>query len=110
MAGGPPPRSGGSAGRGLPEPARPDRSELAELRAVLKAGARRPHGLEPMTSAHPVNPIYCWVILTSSTAASTRLAVDASAAEIRMRTVWPANALMFAEKVAHTPLSLSAAP
>src|SRR6185295_3849373 len=53
---------------------------------------------------------YCWVIFTSSTAASTRLAVDASAASMRMRTVWPAKALMLAEVVAHTAASVVAEP
>ena len=53
---------------------------------------------------------YCWVIRTSSTAASTRLAVEASAASMRMRTVWPAKALMLAEVVAQTASSSLAAP
>ena len=55
------------------------RAERARRIAVLRA---------------PVQRSYGEVILTSSTAASTRLAVAASAAWNRMRTVWPANWLM----------------
>src|SRR4051794_22020244 len=53
---------------------------------------------------------YCWVIFTSSTAASTRLAVLASAVSIRILTVWPAKALMFTDDVAQTASSLAVLP
>ncbi len=46
----------------------------------------------------------------SSTAASTRLAVEASVASIRSRTVWPAKALSEAVALDHAPLTFVAAP
>jgi hypothetical protein len=50
------------------------------------------------------------VILTSSTPASTRLAPDSSAAEISMRTNWPAYWLMLQVPTPQAPLRSVAAP
>ena len=68
-----------------------------EIRFFMKAPGRET-GPAPWKSgpAPRGNERYCCVIVTSSTPASTRLAVAASAASNRMRTVWPANALMLA--------------
>src|SRR5687768_463268 len=73
---------------------------------------RETNGARPVTPgpAPRGNERYCCVIVPSSTPASTRLAVDASAASNRMRTVWPAKALMLALTAVQAPLRLAAAP
>src|SRR6185295_18593336 len=53
---------------------------------------------------------YCCVTFTSSTPASIRLAVLASAASKRMRIVCPANAFRLTLTGVHAPLRLTAAP
>src|SRR5262245_21031098 len=49
-------------------------------------------------------------MVTLSTPASTRLAVEASAASIRIRTLWPAKLEMLAEPTVHDPSTSAAAP
>src|SRR5262245_63636439 len=51
-----------------------------------------------------------WTTRTSSTPASTRLAVLASAASMRMRTPCPAYGVRLALATAQAPLRLAAAP
>lgn len=61
------------------------------------------------TTAGSLSPLatpYCCVVLTSSTPASARLAVEASAASMPLRTVWPANELLVAEVEARTASEL----
>ena len=53
---------------------------------------------------------YCWVIFTLSTAASTRLAPEASAASIWMRMDCPAYALRLMFAVAHAASSSAVLP
>src|SRR5688572_21770125 len=62
------------------------------------------------TSDRVMERYVCWTIRTSSTPASTRLPVPASAAEMRMRTDWPAYADRLADAVAQAPARLVAAP
>ena len=50
------------------------------------------------------------MITTSSTPASTRLPVALSAAEIRIRTDWPANAEMSTDRVTQAASSSAAVP
>jgi len=51
-----------------------------------------------------------WTIFTSSIPASTRLASCASAASMRIRIVWPANALRSTLAAAQAASSSSGAP
>ena len=66
-------------------PSRPESAaeDIAETMMKFLGGSRSMH----CPGSHRQEVFYCCVILTSSTPASARLAVEASAASIEMRTV-----------------------
>src|SRR6185369_7758631 len=73
-----------------------------------RGNARRREGVSPLPRSSA--PYGCCTTFTSSTPASTRLAVLASAASNWMRTVWPAKAVMLAVPVIQTASSLAVEP